>query len=131
MSVFAIIGGLFAAGLVIEAIRQYLKAPGKSPLTAFYKSPTVALARVLQILSAISIALINVADSLAAPITDSSTSEAVKGVIGQYKPEATTVAVLVIALAVAFEGSRYWGQHLWGRGYWVWTSVNVTDKVWK
>ena len=26
---------------------------------------------------------------------------------------------------------RYWGQHLWGRGYWVCTSGNVTDKVWK
>ena len=26
---------------------------------------------------------------------------------------------------------RYWGQHLWGRGYWVNTSGNVTDEVWK
>ena len=26
---------------------------------------------------------------------------------------------------------RYWGQHLWGRGYWVSTSGNVTDEVWK
>ncbi|BCH53950.1 hypothetical protein RvVAR031_15600 [Agrobacterium vitis] len=26
---------------------------------------------------------------------------------------------------------RYWGQHLWGRGYWVCTSGNVTDEVWK
>ncbi|MFZ0207951.1 MAG: transposase [Roseiarcus sp.] len=26
---------------------------------------------------------------------------------------------------------RYWGQHLWGRGYWVATSVNVTEEVWK
>ena len=26
---------------------------------------------------------------------------------------------------------RYWGQHLWGRGYWVATSGNVTDEVWK
>ena len=26
---------------------------------------------------------------------------------------------------------RYWGQHLWGRGYWVCTSGHVTDEVWK
>ena len=26
---------------------------------------------------------------------------------------------------------RYWGQHLWARGYWVASSGNVTDKVWK
>src|SRR5271168_3453998 len=26
---------------------------------------------------------------------------------------------------------RYWGQHLWGRGYWVATGGNVTDEVWK
>ena len=26
---------------------------------------------------------------------------------------------------------RYWGQHLWVRGYWVATSGNVTDEVWK
>src|ERR1700752_2794646 len=27
--------------------------------------------------------------------------------------------------------NRYWGQHLWSRGYWVATSGNVTDEVWK
>ena len=26
---------------------------------------------------------------------------------------------------------RYWGQHLWGRGYWVVSSGNVTDDMWK
>jgi putative transposase len=26
---------------------------------------------------------------------------------------------------------RNWGQHLWARGYWVATSGNVTDEVWK
>lgn len=26
---------------------------------------------------------------------------------------------------------RYWGQHLWQRGYWVASSGNVTDEVWK
>jgi putative transposase len=26
---------------------------------------------------------------------------------------------------------RCWGQHLWGRGYWVATSGNVTDEVWQ
>ena len=26
---------------------------------------------------------------------------------------------------------RYWGQHLWARGYWVATSGDVTDEVWK
>ena len=26
---------------------------------------------------------------------------------------------------------RYWGQHLWGRFYWVAASGNVTDAVWK
>lgn len=26
---------------------------------------------------------------------------------------------------------RYWGQHLWARGYWVATSGSVTDDVWK
>jgi putative transposase len=25
---------------------------------------------------------------------------------------------------------RYWGQHLWARGYWVAGSGNVTDEVW-
>lgn len=25
---------------------------------------------------------------------------------------------------------RYWGQDLWGRGYWVATSGNVTDAMW-
>lgn len=25
---------------------------------------------------------------------------------------------------------RYWGQHLWARGYWVTTSGNVTDEMW-
>jgi len=25
---------------------------------------------------------------------------------------------------------RYWGQHLWARGYWVTTSGNVTDEIW-
>ena len=26
---------------------------------------------------------------------------------------------------------RYWGQHLWARGYWVALSGNVTDEVWR
>jgi len=26
---------------------------------------------------------------------------------------------------------RYWGQHLWARGYWVASSGNVADEVWK
>ena len=26
---------------------------------------------------------------------------------------------------------RYWGQHLWQRGYWVASSGNVTDEVWR
>ena len=26
---------------------------------------------------------------------------------------------------------RYWGQHLWARGYWVASSGNVKDEVWK
>ncbi|GJL84204.1 MAG: hypothetical protein DHS20C01_38380 [marine bacterium B5-7] len=26
---------------------------------------------------------------------------------------------------------KYWGQHLWARGYWVVTSGNVTDEMWK
>ena len=26
---------------------------------------------------------------------------------------------------------RYWGQHLWARGYWVCSSGNVTDEMWK
>jgi putative transposase len=26
---------------------------------------------------------------------------------------------------------RYWGQHLWARGYWVASSGNVTDEIWK
>jgi len=26
---------------------------------------------------------------------------------------------------------RYWGQPLWARGYWVSSSGNVTDEVWK
>lgn len=26
---------------------------------------------------------------------------------------------------------RYWGQHLWARGYWVASSGNVTEEVWK
>ena len=26
---------------------------------------------------------------------------------------------------------RYWGQHLWGRGYWVASTGNVTEEVWK
>ncbi len=26
---------------------------------------------------------------------------------------------------------RYWGQHVWGRGYLVASSGNVTDEVWK
>ena len=26
---------------------------------------------------------------------------------------------------------RYWGQHLWARGYWVASSGNVTDEVWQ
>ena len=25
---------------------------------------------------------------------------------------------------------RYWGQHLWARGYWVTSSGNVIDEVW-
>jgi putative transposase len=25
---------------------------------------------------------------------------------------------------------RYWGHHLWARGYWVASSGNVTDEVW-
>lgn len=25
---------------------------------------------------------------------------------------------------------RYWGQHLWARGYWVASSGNVTDEMW-
>ena len=25
---------------------------------------------------------------------------------------------------------KYWGQHLWARGYWVATSGNVTDEIW-
>ncbi len=25
---------------------------------------------------------------------------------------------------------RYWGQHLWARGYWVVSSGNVTDDMW-
>lgn len=32
-----------------------------------------------------------------------------------------------------FQGlrKRYWGQHLWARGYWVASSGNVTDEVWQ
>jgi putative transposase len=32
-----------------------------------------------------------------------------------------------------FAGPRkpYWGQQLWGWGYWVAASGNVTDEVWK
>ena len=26
---------------------------------------------------------------------------------------------------------RYWGPHLWARGYWVASSGNVSDEVWK
>ena len=26
---------------------------------------------------------------------------------------------------------KYWGQHLWGRGYWVVSSGNVTDDMWQ
>ena len=26
---------------------------------------------------------------------------------------------------------QFWGRHLWARGYWVATSGNVTDEVWK
>ena len=26
---------------------------------------------------------------------------------------------------------RYWGPHLWGWGYWLASSSNVTDEVWK
>ena len=26
---------------------------------------------------------------------------------------------------------RYWGQHLWARGYWVASSGNVTEEVWQ
>jgi len=26
---------------------------------------------------------------------------------------------------------RYWGQHLWSRGYWAASSGNVRDEVWK
>ena len=26
---------------------------------------------------------------------------------------------------------RYWGQHLWARRYWVASSRNVTDEIWK
>ena len=26
---------------------------------------------------------------------------------------------------------RYWGQHLWARGYWAASSGNVTDEVWQ
>jgi putative transposase len=26
---------------------------------------------------------------------------------------------------------RYWGQHLWARGYWVASNGNLTDEVWK
>jgi putative transposase len=26
---------------------------------------------------------------------------------------------------------RYWGKHLWARGYWVASSGNVTDEVWQ
>jgi putative transposase len=26
---------------------------------------------------------------------------------------------------------RYWGQHLWVRGYWVASSGNVADEAWK
>ncbi len=26
---------------------------------------------------------------------------------------------------------RYWGQHLWAKGYWAASSGNVTDEVWK
>ncbi len=106
MPVITIIGGLVAATLVFEAIRQYRKTPGTAFVTAFYNSATVALARVLQILSAVSMALVNGADSLAGLITDPSTSDAIKGVVAQYKPEATTIAVLVIALAGAFEAAR-------------------------
>ena len=25
---------------------------------------------------------------------------------------------------------RYWGQHLWARGYWIASSGNVTDEAW-
>ncbi|MBV8747408.1 MAG: transposase, partial [Xanthobacteraceae bacterium] len=25
---------------------------------------------------------------------------------------------------------RYWGQHLWARGYWVASSGNVTNEIW-
>src|ERR1700677_2111082 len=34
------------------------------------------------------------------------------------------------SVGISIASQRYWGQHLWGRGYWVATSGNVTDEVW-
>jgi putative transposase len=36
----------------------------------------------------------------------------------------------VAAILFGVLRKRYWGQHLWGRGYWVTSSGNVTDEVW-
>lgn len=38
---------------------------------------------------------------------------------------------IVIGQGVDHVRKRYWGQHLWARGYWVASSGNVTDEVWK
>ena len=36
----------------------------------------------------------------------------------------------VVATRFGTLRKRYWGQHLWARGYWVASSGNVTDEVW-
>jgi hypothetical protein len=106
MNIIFILALSVAFAAIIDAIRRYRKTPGNEWLTAFYNSATVALSRIVQIISGIVLTILQFASSIASLITDPSTSDAIKGVVAQYKPEMTAIVVLVMALAGAFEATR-------------------------
>ena len=51
------------------------------------------------------------------------------GVTSGAIPQGEKLAQTSVGISIASQ--EVLGQHLWGRGYWVATSGNVTDEVWK
>ena len=55
---------------------------------------------------------------------------AVVGIAGGTVLKGEEFSQIIVGIS-NFAEAVFWGQHLWARGYWVATSGNVTDEVWK
>ena len=68
-----------------------------------------------------------VGQSRSCPYADVNSAEPI-GIARRATSEGTQFTQIADEFGILRE--RYWGQHLWARGYWVASSGNVTDEVW-